>query len=83
MNRIRKPWTGLTVLCVFMLVVSLLAGCGADQSSDGITEFSDLKGKTVSMLTGAPFEELVRESLGTVLFDSSLKNLSVEYSSSY
>ena len=60
LDKIRKPWTGLTVLCVFMLVVCLLAGCGADQSSDGITEFSDLKGKTVSMLTGAPFEELVR-----------------------
>ena len=38
-----------------------------DQDSDGesvvvpeFTEFSDLSGRTVSMLTGAPFEELVR-----------------------
>ena len=43
-----------------MLVVSLLAGCSADQRSDEITEFSHLRRTTVSMLTGAPFEDLVR-----------------------
>ena len=46
----------------------LVVGCGSGQNGSGGTEpgtpeytqFSDLKGKTVSMLTGAPFEELVK-----------------------
>ncbi len=54
-----------------ILGLSLLAGCGAgsgdaDETGEAaagrpeLTEFSDLSGKTVSMLTGAPFEELVK-----------------------
>ncbi len=61
------------ILILAMLFVGLLTACGikdkkADENQDGApvvsgpeyTEFSDLSGKTVSMLTGAPFEELVR-----------------------
>jgi len=50
------------------VMLVLLAGCGAAEKGSGAvgsgspeyTEFSDLKGKRVSMLTGAPFEELVK-----------------------
>jgi polar amino acid transport system substrate-binding protein len=50
------------VLLLFM--VSLLSFCIPDEAKAAVsqpeyTEFSDLKGKTVSMITGAPFEELV------------------------
>jgi len=52
------------------LMLCLLAGCGGQAgraperkagaaSAAELSEFSDLSGKTVSMLTGAPFEELV------------------------
>lgn len=49
------------VLLLFM--VSLLSFCIPDEAKAAVsqpeyTEFSDLKGKTVSMITGAPFEEL-------------------------
>ena len=59
---------------LFMLIF-MLTGCGekkdnedgnavteqnVDASQPEMAEFTDLKGKTVSMLTGAPFEELVK-----------------------
>ena len=59
-----------TVPIIFALILSL-SGCGSNGSrseSSGsdvtgrtpeYTEFSELKGKTLSMLTGAPFEELI------------------------
>ena len=63
----------IIILVLAALVMSLLAGCGAtggegsssaadeksSYSGPEFTEYSDLAGKTVSMLTGAPFEELV------------------------
>ena len=39
---------------------------GPQKSIPEYTEFSDLSGKTVSMLTGAPFEELVRSKVPDV-----------------
>ena len=42
------------------------------------TRFSDLSGKTVSMITGAPFEELVREKIpdvGEITFYSSVPDV--------
>ena len=50
------------VLCVLLLLLLLpgqaLAESGA--SLPELTDYAGLRGKTVSMLTGAPFEELVR-----------------------
>lgn len=61
-----------TVLVITSIVLPLLVSCGAkgseydsSQSAAAVssgpeyTEYTDLSGKTVSMLTGAPFEELV------------------------
>ena len=58
------------LLSVLLLMLCLMTGCGKNRSDSGVdpdqadkpelTEFSDLDGKTVSMLTGAPLEELVR-----------------------
>ena len=51
---------------VMAILKSRAGGQDGGQSGDGsqsvpeYTEFSDLKGKTVSMLTGAPLEDLVR-----------------------
>jgi polar amino acid transport system substrate-binding protein len=57
---------------LLILTVCVLTGCGQKKDEDTTavsqqegetpeyTEFSDLNGKTVSMLTGAPFEELVK-----------------------
>ena len=59
--------TVLAVLCLFLLA-ACGAGNGGSEESSGLkgadsgpeyTEYSDLSGKTVSMLTGAPFEDLV------------------------
>lgn len=67
MKKRGKTWLLLSVL---LLMLCLMTGCGKSTSDSGVdpdqenkpefTEFSDLDGKTVSMLTGAPFEELVR-----------------------
>ncbi|MGI6265329.1 MAG: ABC transporter permease subunit [Acutalibacteraceae bacterium] len=58
------------VLAALILMGGLLTGCGmkddgaiASSTSAPVAEYStfaDLSGKTVSMLTGAPFEDLVR-----------------------
>lgn len=57
------------ILLPMLLVVCILfsgfaqkdtAQNGTETSKPEYTEFSDLSGKTVSMLTGAPFEDLVR-----------------------
>ena len=57
---------------ILILAICMLTGCGQKKTdattapdvqgeeTPEYTEFSDLKGKTVSMLTGAPFEELVK-----------------------
>ena len=57
---------------LLILVICVLAGCGKNKEEEATsagqqgeetpeyTEFFDLNGKTVSMLTGAPFEELVK-----------------------
>ncbi len=67
------------ILALAALLMSLTAACGtnsgasadasgapADASGPQYTEFSDLSGKTVSMLTGAPFDELVRSKVPDV-----------------
>ena len=41
-------------------------GSGLSEVNPEFTDFSDLSGKTVSMLTGAPFEELVRSRVPDV-----------------
>ena len=58
------------ILLLLILTICVLSGCGRkdDEEKNSETEsetaeyktFSDLDGKTVSMLTGAPFEELVK-----------------------
>ena len=66
------PLRILTMLPILTALLSLFTACAAkdaetDPAPDEVsavsgpeyTEFSDLSGKTVSMLTGAPFEELV------------------------
>ncbi len=71
-------WRKSAVLIVFLLILSL-SGCGArnnsrSQSSESdnsgktpeFTEFSELNGKTLSMLTGAPFEELIESKVPEV-----------------
>ncbi len=58
----------MLIISILILGLGLITGCGANsrgmgEAADGqpeLTEFSDLSGKTVSMLTGAPFEELVK-----------------------
>ena len=68
MSRIMKRWIALAVLLVFAVMGSAGA-CAAEQGGKApaagasvpeITDYSGLSGRTVSMLTGAPFEELVR-----------------------
>lgn len=46
------------MLCFLMLCVCMPGTVHATEPA--YTEFSDLNGKTVAMLTGAPFEELIR-----------------------
>ena len=62
-------------LILFLMLVFVLTGCGRDADTDAgageetgseiagkvpeFSEFSQLEGKTMSMLTGAPFEELI------------------------
>jgi len=73
-TRWKKKKLVIAQFLLFMLVF-ILTGCGekkdngdgnavteqnADASLPEMTDFTDLKGKTVSMLTGAPFEELVK-----------------------
>ncbi|MCR5788842.1 MAG: transporter substrate-binding domain-containing protein [Lachnospiraceae bacterium] len=66
------PLRILTMLLILTAFICLFTACAAkdaetDPAPDEVsavsgpeyTEFSDLSGKTVSMLTGAPFEELV------------------------
>ena len=68
------------ILCLVLMLGVLsfmLAGCGkgnnGSSASDGTaasvpeyTEFDDLSGKRVSMLTGAPFEELIKSKVPDV-----------------
>ena len=57
MNIIKKIiMTILPVMLVFMGTASVVYAAPRAE----LTSFADLSGKTVSMLTGAPFEELVR-----------------------
>ena len=60
-----------------MVAAMGLAGAQADSiaSQPEFTDFSDLSGKTVSMLTGAPFEELVRSKVPDVGAFSSFNNM--------
>ena len=63
----RKTLRVLLPVLSLALALCALTGCGEKQSGDGaddtpqkmLTQFEDLSGKTVSMLTGAPFEDLV------------------------
>ena len=56
----------IQMLALAMLLMSLLAACDSQAGEENapagpeFTTFSDLNGKTVSMLNGAPFEELVK-----------------------
>ena len=75
-NEVRMKGSGryrLRMLSAIILALCVLAGCGAETVSEltaesgggtgaEYTSYADLSGKTVSMLTGAPFEELVRSN---------------------
>ena len=70
MDRKRKNQIILPVLLITVLMLCLFSGCGV-KSDEAVKTFSDLSGKTVSMLTGAPFEELIRSKapdVGTFTF---------------
>jgi len=67
-----------TVILLLMLAVTGPAGSLAEGGSaiqPEITDFSGLSGKTVSMLTGAPFEELVRSKAPDVGAFSSFNSM--------
>ena len=92
MKKHNKRQRSLAVLCLLIIALTLLTGCGAEkkgteQSSDQSVEsgndiaaaeavpteagpeystFEELSGKKISMLTGAPFEELVRSKVPDV-----------------
>ena len=53
-------YSGGTAMAVLKGGVGVTAESAATASQPEYTQFSDLSGKTVSMLTGAPFEELVK-----------------------
>ena len=68
MTRIMKRLT-LIVLLLVIATVGLIETAAADGTASVIPEyqsFSDLSGKQVSMLTGAPLEELVRSKVPDV-----------------
>ena len=75
MSRIMKRMIAISLL--LMSAIMGLAGAQADGYSNQpeITDYSDLSGKTVSMLTGAPFEELVREKSPDVGAFTSFNNM--------
>ena len=57
----------LSVLVLFALVLGLLLPCAsAETRVPEFTGFEQLSGKTVSMLTGAPFEELISSKVPDV-----------------
>lgn len=68
MSRMMKRLIVIVLLLMFSAVglpgaqaaESTTAQPAAPSAQPELTEFSDLSDKTVSMLTGAPFEELVR-----------------------
>ena len=76
---------------VLLLLICLLVPCfvcgiqsrAADDRDPEYTKFSDLDGKTVGMLTGAPFEELVREKADVkeVLYFSATADMQLALSS--
>ncbi len=70
---------------MLILAICVLTGCGKEAENTvkdrdtGVdvpeyTEFSELNGKTVSMLTGAPFEELVKSKAPDVAEFSTFNN---------
>ena len=65
-------YTDGTVMMVLKGEEASAAGTGAQPE---LTSFSDLSGKTVSMLTGAPFEELVRSKVPDVGKFTSFSNM--------
>ena len=58
-----------------MAVLKSDASAAPAASRPELTDYSDLGGKTVSMLTGAPFEELVREKVPDVGAFTSFNNM--------
>ena len=57
-----KIWKYGIIVMIALFIPALTVYAAEDSgSSPEYREFSELKGKTVSMLSGAPFEELVSE----------------------
>ena len=75
MSRIMRRLSAIVLL--LMVAAMGLAGAQADSaaSQPEFTDYADLSGKTVSMLTGAPFEELVRSKVPDVGAFSSFNNM--------
>ena len=68
--------TGYGGIVLAVLSSDLAAASGKQSAAQPeYTEFSDLSGKTVSMLTGAPFEELVRSKAPDVGAFTSFNNI--------
>ena len=64
---------GLMVLLLPLMLASLLTGCGKAGVQSGktvkvpeFTGFEELNGKTISMVTGAPFEEMISQHVPEV-----------------
>ena len=75
MSRIMRRLSAIVLL--LMVAAMGLAGAQADSAASRpeFTDYADLSGKTVSMLTGAPFEELVRSKVPDVGAFSSFNNM--------
>ncbi len=57
----------LSVLALLVLVLGFVVPCaGAETRTPEYTEFAQLSGRTVSMLAGAPFEELISSKVPDV-----------------
>ncbi len=66
-NKRSKGGTRLLLLAVICTAVAFMTGLGtAAAATAEYEEYSDLAGKRISMLTGAPFEDLVRSKVPDV-----------------
>ena len=75
MTRSMKRWIATILLLMFAAAGWAGAQAGGNSTLPEITDYAGLSGRTVSMLIGAPFEELVREKAPDVGAFSSFNNM--------
>ena len=64
--RLRK-WSYLACLCLALITLFLLAGCGGQEATNNgelaIESLADTEGKTIAVVTGTIFDQIVAEKL--------------------